>query len=505
MTKRRAGGRRRARGTRLWSALLLAAASAVLPGLAHLWAGRRGAALLLFGGYVSLGGAVCAAVLWRREELIRLAVQPRWLIAVLATAVLLAVAWAMIVLRSYLLQRPEDLGPVERLVGRVGVTALCLVVCAPFLLGARYAYVQHDLVTDLFSQDGSPDGPDRSAWRGMDRVNVLLLGSDAAEERYGVRTDSIHLASIDTRTGQTVLISLPRNLEDVPFPAGPLRQRFPNGFDGLLFGVYQYAVEHPQVAPRAPNPGAELAKRTVSEILDLPVHYYALVDLGGFREIVNAMGGVHLCIPEPIPYGHRGKVVEAGCRTLDGGEALWYGRSRTFSSDYARMGRQRCLIGAMVQQAKPVTVLRNYQGLAQAVKTIFETDVPQSMLPEMVDLALRAKDAEITSLQLVPPLISPAYADYPRIQRLAHQAVRDAEQADAQPAEATTSAPPDPGGSGPVPAPHAPPQPGPGAQPGPNGGPGGQSGGPGAQGPGSQEPGGQRGTPDAVSLDAACP
>lgn len=459
--------RRRNRRTRLWAALLIAAVSAALPGLAHLWAGRRWAALLLFGGSVATAGSVAAVVVWRRDDLIRLAVQPRWLIAVAGAAVLLALAWAMIVLRSYLLLRPAELTPARRVAGRLGVFVLCLAVCAPFLVVARYAYVQHDLVTNVFA-GGSGNtrqtpGSDGNPWEGMDRLNILLLGSDAHRERYGVRTDSIHLASIDPETGRTVLISLPRNLEDVPFPPGPLRQRFPNGFDGLLFGIYQYAVENPDVAPQVPDRGAELLKQTVGGILGMPVHYYAMVDLNGFQKMVDAMGGVHLCVERPIPYGYRGKVVQAGCRTLTGSEALWYGRSRTMSSDYDRMERQRCLIGAMARQADPITVLRHYQGIASAVKQIFRTDVPQYLLPDLLDLGMEVKGAQITSLQFVPPLISPAYPDYPRIRRLAHRAIERSEQA-GRPTPAEPSARPRLSGEGPVPPPGQPPV----AQPQPN-------------------------------------
>lgn len=453
MPKGRSGEGSFPRRTRLWSALLFAAASAVLPGLAHLRAGRRVAAVLLFGGSVAIAAAAGAMVVWRRDELVRLAVKPNWLLAVTAAGILLAIAWAMIVLRSYLVLRPAELGPVGRFVGRVGVSGLCLAVCAPFVVAARYAYVQHDLVTSLFS--GSPHtgpGVPRDAWKGMDRVNILLLGSDAAKRRYGVRTDSINLASIDTHTGRTVLISLPRNLEDVPFPPGPLRQRFPNGFDGLLFGVYQYAVEHPDVAPRGHDRGAQLLKQTVSQILGLPVHYYAIVDLGGFQKVVDAMGGVYLCVKRPIPYGYRGKFVESGCRKLSGSEALWYGRSRTLSSDYDRMRRQRCLIGAMARQADPVTVIRHYQGLADAVKKIVRTDVPQALLPDLLDLGMKVKKAEITSLQLVPPLISTGYPDYPHIRKLAHKAIARSEKAGTVPAQAKPGGPPKPSGGGPVPA-----------------------------------------------------
>ncbi|MQA87314.1 MAG: LytR family transcriptional regulator [Streptosporangiales bacterium] len=431
MTQRRRPGRRRARRPRLGSALLLAAASAVLPGLAHLRAGRYLAGTFLLGAFLAVIAGLAAVVVLRRDDLIALAVQPGSLMAVVIAAMTVGALWALIVLRSYLVLRPLDLGPVRRAAGSAGVTVLCLAVCAPFVVAAHYAYVQRDLVNSLFSGGGGGSAEQRNAWERLDRLNILLLGSDAGKDRTGVRTDSIHIASIDTSTGRTVLYSLPRNLENAPMPPGPLRRQFPSpqGFTGLLNEVYQYAVEHPHVAPEGPKPGAQLLKQVVAQILGIPVHYYAIVDLNGFEKMVNAMGGVHMCVERPIPYGHVGKVVEAGCRKLNGSEALWYGRSRTLSDDYDRMKRQRCLMDAMVQQADPVTVLRRYPNMAAATKQIVQTDVPQHLLPDLVSLGLKVKKANLTSTQFVPPLIDPAYPDFSRIHHLTREAIQRSERA----------------------------------------------------------------------------
>ena len=77
-----------------------------------------------------------------------------------------------------------------------------------------------------------PNSAMADPWAGTPRVNVLLLGSDAGADRTGVRTDSMMVASINTRTGDTVLFGLPRNLQNVPFPEhDPLHKLFPQGFN----------------------------------------------------------------------------------------------------------------------------------------------------------------------------------------------------------------------------------------------------------------------------------
>ena len=91
----------------------------------------------------------------------------------------------------------------------------------PYEVG-RLAAIQRDLIAGVFDDDGQSatvvDKP--NPFGGKERVNVLLLGGDGGPGREGVRTDTVIVASIDTHTGDTTLFSLPRNLENLPFPAG---------------------------------------------------------------------------------------------------------------------------------------------------------------------------------------------------------------------------------------------------------------------------------------------
>ena len=86
-------------------------------------------------------------------------------------------------------------------------------------------------------------------------MTILLLASDAGPDRTGTRTDSMVAASIDTHTGDVILFSLPRNLEKVPMPPGPLREQWPNGFPDLLNGVYQFVTNEPHLLDGRARPG----------------------------------------------------------------------------------------------------------------------------------------------------------------------------------------------------------------------------------------------------------
>lgn len=446
------------------TSLGLAAASAVLPGLAHWVAGRRRAAGVIFGlALLLLAGLVVAAVKTSRTEFLRLAVRPGWLALVIAVALLLALAWIVLVTGSFRVLNPARTAGAGRVGVTVGLAVLSLLVAAPPLAVARYAYVQRSLINDLFADDPNSGlaagqgggGGVSDPWINRERVTILLLASDAGPDRTGARTDSMVAASIDTRSGAVTLLSLPRNLQEVPMPPGPLREAWPNGFPDLLNGVYEFVSERPSILAGYKDRGAEAIKRTVAYILGIPIDYYAMADLAGFEQFVNALGGVTVTIKERLPIGglladgtrvRPTGYLEPGTRKLRGSDALWYARSRRDSTDYDRMLRQRCLIGAMVRQADPVTVLTHFSELAGATKKLASTDIPRSLLPDLVSLGEKMHGgASIRSVAFVPPLISTGNPDYAKIRRVAKAAIAPAPAATATPA-------PSPGTTSPAPS-----------------------------------------------------
>ena len=172
----------------------------------------------------------------------------------------------------------------QRGLGVVLVAALCLTVAMPSAMAARYSLIQRDLINSLFTgNDATAPVPIASQpkvaaadpWANVGRVNMLLIGSDYAphSDRIGVRTDSIVVASIDTKTGNTVLFGLPRNLEKVPFPASdPLSKVWPNGFNCggvcLLNAVWQQGEINKNLFPNGGRDAGIIATRdAVSEVL----------------------------------------------------------------------------------------------------------------------------------------------------------------------------------------------------------------------------------------------
>ncbi|GIH98148.1 LCP family protein [Planobispora takensis] len=407
--------------------------SAVLWGLAHLRAGRHRMGAFLMAFHLTFVAAGITVLLTAGPFLAALAVQPGWLWFFGLLGMSFALATVVVVIRSYQLVRPRPLTGAARRLSAVAVALLCVLVIAPVAYATRLAYISQKVVNSMFTTSSTPVTAD--PWGGRDRLGILLIGADAAPNRFGVRTDSMTVASVDTRTGATVLFGVPRNLEHVPLPAGPARHRFPYGFGGeppgtpgLLNEVWQYAEDHPEMVPGAADGrrGPALLKRTVGDILGIEVAYYAMVDMRGFARIIDAMGGVRVTVRDPIVYGrHNEGLIAAGTRRLSGEEALWYGRSRTYSDDYVRMGRQKCLMNAVAEQADPVTVIRSFERLAEAAASAVSTDIPRELLPALITLAGKVKTAKIESLQFVPPLISTADPDYHLIRRKVTAALRD--------------------------------------------------------------------------------
>jgi polyisoprenyl-teichoic acid--peptidoglycan teichoic acid transferase len=409
---RRASSLPRALG---WTAL-----SALLPGAGHVRSGRRwGYAVLV----LTLGGAVAAAVyVGDLDRAVDLVLDPARLRVAAAVALAVLLLWVAVVVSTYLLLRPRDLGRSRSALGGAALVVLCLLLASPVALGARYAMVQADLVDDVFRDNRTATVPRQvtaeDPWGGQRRVNVLLLGGDGSVTRDGLRTDSMILLSADTRTGDAVMFGLPRNMMGAEFPAGsPLHDLYPEGFTSdvdpaaaMLNAVYgQVPALHPGVLGRSDNEGADAVKQAVEGTLGIPVHYYVLANLRGFQEIVDALGGVTVNVNEPVAINgstDRGipptDYLDPGPdRRLNGFQALWFARGRWGSDDYERMLRQRCMVQAIIDEADPLTVLRRYQALVAAGKEIVRTDIPADLLPAFVDLALEVKGADVRSVTFV--------------------------------------------------------------------------------------------------------
>ena len=163
-----------------------------------------------------------------RSDLLGTLLSSRTLVGGAIGLLVAALAWMAVIVRTYLLARPAGLRTGQRVLGAGVVAVLCLTVAAPLGFGAELANSQRQLLERLFPSLSG--GTPAAEAIGKARLNVLLVGSDAGPDRRGTRTDTMMVASVDTRTGRTILFGLPRNIQRVPFPAGsPMARRVPPG------------------------------------------------------------------------------------------------------------------------------------------------------------------------------------------------------------------------------------------------------------------------------------
>jgi LCP family protein required for cell wall assembly len=409
-------------------ALTLLAMTLVLPGSAQLVLGRKAvgrAALRVWLGCWALLLLAVAVGFLDRGFVFWVGLNPGILRAVRLALCALAVGWALLFLDAWRLGEPLQLRQKQRLlvVGLNGT--LCFVVAGALLFASHLVAVHRDLVLAV-----SGHGTASAAVDG--RYNVLLVGGDAGVDRWGLRTDSLTLASVDAETGRTILFGLPRNMTNFPFAEGSVLGRaFPHGYDCdtcTLNSLATWAGDHRDQFAGVADPTMAATIEGVEGITGLPVNYYAMVDLDGFRSLVAAMGGLTLNVRDRIPIGLPvRRYIEPGVRKLNGFETLWFARSRESADDYSRMARQKCVMSAMLQQLSPQLVITRFAALAEAGKSILHTNLPTSELDTFAELALEAKSQRISTVSFVPPAITTASPDIAKIRSMIATAISRSE------------------------------------------------------------------------------
>lgn len=424
----------RAARVRFRRALTLMAFTLLVPGSAQLVAGNRQVgriAVRVWLATLAVLAFLGIRLLLDRSYALTLALNPTFLLVLRLYLIAGALAWAALFVDAWRIGQPLSLRMPHRraVVGINGI--LCFSVAGTMLFGAHLAAAQREWLTMFV------DGEIGAAHDG--RFNMLLLGGDSGADRWGLRPDSMTIASIDATTGKTVMIGLPRNMQNFRFREGSVMDKqFPRGFDCdgcYLNGVSTWAEDHRELFD-SDTPGIDATVMAIEGITDLEINYWVMVNMKGFRRLVDAFGGVTLNVRERIPVGGLGSdvtgYIEPGKRKLTGYEALWFARSREGSDDYSRMARQKCVMTALLTQVSPKQALTNFQEIAKASSAMIETDVPGGALDDFAQLALRARDEKVATVSLVPPKVNTAHPDLDEVHAMVRAAI-DRSEGDAKP------------------------------------------------------------------------
>lgn len=252
--------------------------------------------------------------------------------------------------------------------------------------------------------------PGSIAWKlaHKERVNILVMGYGGVENDAPWLTDSVMVVSLDGATKRVAEISLPRDLllpMDAFSSGEPVWQK--------LNVAYEIGMDDADWTGKKPeytgSAGAgRFAEHMVNKVSGLPIDRYVAVDFKAFRDTVNALGGVQVCLDTPLddnlyPDYHDGYIkggvhFPAGCQQVDGERALQLARSRHATqpeqaTDYGRARRQQLLINAIRKKAVSAGGLTKAPALMSALAKNFHSDLSLSDLKALYDWGGKLPDS----------------------------------------------------------------------------------------------------------------
>ena len=344
------------------------------------------------------------------------------------------------------------------IVSIVGLAAVVLVMAGAHVAVARYNALALDLVQCVFSEDDNPDctdgtpspsltaggetlepadsatpdstptealpTPEGSAatgtpaptlppWDGKERLNVLLVGSDARPGDTSFNTDTMIVVSVEPSTGEVAMFQVPRDMADVPVPANA-RSVWGSVYRGKINSWFTQNRNRTDLWPgKTQNArGFAALKGLLGELYGLDIRNYALVNFDGFKKVVNALGGVNINVQIPVaesqypqPGGALTRIyIPAGPQHMSGSDALIYARSRhrAVGGDFDRGRRQQRVLLSLREQMNAQAIVANLPALVSALKDSVKTDIKTKDLPKLLSLAESVDTKNIRSFVFSP-------------------------------------------------------------------------------------------------------
>ena len=228
------------------------------------------------------------------------------------------------------------------------------------------------VIDDLEFQDAPPVVPDTETKVNDDIFNILLIGTDERTTHYSksARSDSMILVSINKKLRTVRLVSLERGI-GVPILAGEYQGQY-----DLLTHIFRWG-------------GADLLIDTVEHCFKIEVNHYVRLNFAAVKKIVDVIGGIDMELSEREAYGlnewavGKDMKVSPGNNRLDGNTALRFARLRWIDSDWQRVGRQRKVILAVVDELKNSN-LSELNDLADTVLPLIQTNLTKTEITELV-------------------------------------------------------------------------------------------------------------------------
>ncbi len=261
-----------------------------------------------------------------------------------------------------------------------------LICLAVFFMGAKTLYNHFQDTVKILQPNKTENTVDWESEiaKNFDKeiINFVIFGFDrtAAREKEGssFRPDTIMIASVNFRTNNINLVSIPRDtyvmINDLNF------------YDKINHS-YVHGFQRIDVTERHES-GQKTLIRTVQDFLGgVPLHYYINLDIIALREIVDAVGGIHYDVEHQVRnYGGRGRVViEPGYQLLNGYQYMHYVRFRYVGGDFARIDRQQDILIETFEQVRDTGKLSSIPKIIRALSQNIDTNISAS---QMASLAL---------------------------------------------------------------------------------------------------------------------
>ena len=225
--------------------------------------------------------------------------------------------------------------------------------------------------------------------------NILLLGTDQTDLGFVGRTDTIMVLALDRDGGRAALVSFPRDMY-LPIP-------------GVGYSRINTAYGYGET--RKPGAGIALLESTIEKNFDIPIHSYVRIDFSGFKEVVDALGGVNIELNCPLsdenfPRFFGVYTLEPGQYHMTGEQALYYARSRKTTSDFDRSARQQQVLLALRGQVLDAGLIARVPALWSALRETVDTDLGAGDVVDLARLGATMDSSALYTVVMGPPLVA---------------------------------------------------------------------------------------------------
>jgi LCP family protein required for cell wall assembly len=411
---------------------LAAALSFLFPGLGQAYAGQAWLAVVLAAPVLVLALALILILTIDTGALRNQVLSSSFLVGLLVLDVVL-LGWRLFAIAEVgfarpaavrigpegpLATQPEPSHPTQR--GATLATVLALIAITIAMHAYLFVVLRQldSTLGEVFDAGKPPPGlngtpapvnkPDYR-WNGTERVNLLLLGIDSGPGRQEALTDTILVVSVDPVARTAAMVSVPRDTGFMPLPNTNVyaNARYPNKVNQLSTDASSAPERWCPDLSDAHNCGIRVLERSVGLYLGIDVQYYAQVNLAGFAQLIDALGGVRLCLDGDLvdpTYtdtagrpGRMGITLPAGCRRYDGLDALAYARvrkgdlvlpdgTRQPQNDFKRAERQQEVLLALRNEFAAGDVIFELPGILDAIGQTVATDFPRDKVGDLATL-----------------------------------------------------------------------------------------------------------------------